>query len=165
MKNKKNLPLKKALFCLLGLVLANTGISQASGKSIFKKYYQSDSLTKNSGGQLFLFDDHTFLNSGIFKDLSHQEVFVWYSTGTWVINGTDIICQSGKTSGSMDELIDEIKQNYKKRKDYRLIESYYEFVNEKYNQYIFKLVNEKAHDTEKNIEYTELKDKQTTSTN
>jgi hypothetical protein len=150
------------IFCQL---LVNTGISQTSGRSVLKKYCQSDSLSANSGGQLFLYEDGTFLNSGIFKDLAHQEVFVWYATGTWVIRGAELFCQSEKNPVSGSELIEEIKQNYKKRKDYRLIDSYYEFVREKYNQYTFKLSEEKAIDVEKNIEYTELKHKQITSTN
>ena len=142
---------------ITGFLLAVNAISaQNFGKTVLKKFEQIDSSGTQNGCQLILFSDQSFVNTGIFKDLANQEVFLWYAFGKWVDTNGTISCSSDKTSFKNEDLIAEIKLSYKKRKDYRLIDTYYEFVNEKYKAYTFRIQQLQLLDTEKGISYKEV---------
>jgi hypothetical protein len=147
--------LKLYLIGISVVFVSAIGFSQDFGKEVYKKFGQTDSASLNSGAVLVLYKDNTFLNYGIFKDLVHQEVYVWYTYGNWKQESGGIVCQS--VLGKHDQnVVEAIKTAYRKRLDYRLIDTYYEFVNEKYSYYSFVLKEENVIDTNKNIEYRDI---------
>jgi len=152
------IPFKKiAIAFLLVILIKGNFYGQGIDKEVYKKYRQSDSTAINNAGILVFYTDNTFMNYGILKDLQNQEVYVWYTFGKWTLKNSEIICKTYFEAFNQKRVIDEIKASYRSRLDYRLIDTYYEFVNERYMDYSFMMIKDKVFDSAKKIEYTELK--------
>jgi hypothetical protein len=144
----------KIIITLLCMICANAFcISKDFGKTIYKKYIQSDSTEINNGAILILYTDSTFINYGILRDSKNQEAYIWYTVGKWKAKDQVIMCNSVPSLFHQHEVITEIKASYKTRIDHRLVQNYYEFVNEIYSYFPFTLNDNKAIDKIKHIEY------------
>lgn len=154
----KFVPFKKiAAAFLLVILMKGNCYGQVIDKEVYKKYRQYDSTAVNNAGILVFYTDNTFINYGILKDLQNQEAYVWYTYGKWTMKNGEIICKTYFEAFNQKKMIDEIKASYRTRLDYRLIDSYYEFEYERYLDYSFIIMKDKAFDASKKIEYTELK--------
>jgi hypothetical protein len=140
---------------LIGMLLSVTSVkcwSQNFEGMVRDKYVQSTPSLVNNGATLIFYADSSYLNFGILKDTESLEMYIWYSYGTWKVNDNTIACTVAKTFDAK-KIVNEIKFHYRLRPDYRLVDNYYEFASENYNNHIFVIKEHTATDTVKNIEY------------
>jgi hypothetical protein len=139
----------------LGILLSVSSlkcIGQNFEVGVRNKYVQSTPSLVNNGATLLFYADSTYLNFGILKDTESLEMYVWYSYGKCQVNNDIVTCTSAKTF-DQKKVIAEIKFCYHLRSDYRLIDNYYEFANENYNNRAFPVKENAVTDAAKNIEY------------
>lgn len=146
--------------------LTTLGVYPQSSKYVFKKYIQADSSAIHSAATLILYADSSFINFGILNDKENFDNYIWYTVGTWEINKEEqIICNSHFEKNSREQCIAFIKENYKKHRDHRMIENYYEFVEERFENLAFPALKNKVLDMSKKFVYAETEDaKQETKT-
>lgn len=124
--------------------------------NVYKKYILKDTTLINKDCVLLLYNDQTFLNFGLVNNKAENDAYVWYAAGKWNKSDSTIVFNPSYDKIEIETLKKEIKQYYKKRSDYRLIESYYEFVKEFYKERRFRLNNIELEDPKKLIKYIEL---------
>lgn len=154
MKLKSNINV--TIFLLLLNLTNNVYFAQIDNSKVGEHYFANDSISSNQDVHLLLFKDNSYLNYGIYVNNSESESYVWYSNGTFVKDGDKLILQSVSSTNKREQLIKDIKYSYKKRKDYVLISSEYEFANTKYENYILKTENNHVFDQKKNLDYYKL---------
>jgi hypothetical protein len=139
------------ILCVAGIT--SFCIANDIGKTIHKKYVQCDSTKINNGAVLIFFTDSTFVNYGILKDLKNQEAHIWYTAGKWKTKEQTMLCTA--VPGLFDRAVitNEIKMSYKTRIDHRLVQNYYEFVEESYTPLPFTVNGLNATDPMKQIQY------------
>lgn len=148
---------KNSVLLALCLFFITTARGQAPDKTIYKKYTQKDSASIYRSGQLIFYTDSTFINFGILDNKKALDIYVWYKAGTWSLKGDGLECHAGEKNMKDEDLKKMVKFYYKKHKDRVMIENYYEFVHETYNNETLRVSTEQASDNEKNIAYYEIK--------
>ncbi len=152
---KDNSALIKGIVSVLLLLAIYNSCAQIPQKDILKKYVQIDSSIHRSS-VLILYTDKTFINYGTLNNISNTEYYVWFDYGNWIMANSELICTSKKKLLDQPKVVNEIKMYHTWRNDYRLYDSYYEYVKGTYKCYSFILIKDKAIDLNKKIEYHEL---------
>lgn len=148
--------INKAVY-ILTIILFNLNTTAQINKSdVIKHFILIDSTLHNKDVHLLLFKDNTFLNYGIYDNKQENDTYVWYANGHYLMENGKILLESSKNDKSQEKVIKDIKHAYKWRKDHVLIESYLEFVIEKYKEYSLVIIKNKLYDEKKKYEYIEL---------
>lgn len=141
------------IIALLLLVIAFK--SPAQGR-VFKRFVIKDTTGINKDAVLILYDNQSFINFGIINNKAENDAYVWYAAGKWNMTDSSLSLNPQYDLFDTEFLKKDIKAYYKKRSDYRLIESYYEFVKEFYKERRLQLLNVDLTDRKKLINYTEV---------
>jgi hypothetical protein len=148
---------KKVVAFLMLLFTSGAMFSQDYDKEVHRKFIQLDSNGVNNDALLILYADNTYVNFGIMNDPIDKEMYIWYAYGQWTQKGTEVSCKTYYNAYNQQKTIDGIKFYYRFRPNYRLIDSYFEFVCERYVNNTFLVILDKAIDLSKKIEYTEVR--------
>jgi hypothetical protein len=124
--------------------------------AIFKKYIVRDTSKFEKDAMLILYTNNTYLNFGIYSNQSENDSYIWYSCGTWQNTDNVLALKTKFDIFESDFLKKGIKFYYKRRKDYVLIDTYYEFVKELYKSKDLKIEKDDLIDTQKTISYLEI---------
>lgn len=154
----KNFTVKKTFTTLtFAFLLCFASYSQYNKMDIVKKYHVKDTTLINKDAYLVLYKNNVFVNYGMYNNKKELDWYIWYANGTYQLVNGNVVCQSDPNNSNKDVLIREIKNSYKRRADYILIESDYEFVYEKCNDKTFEMDGDKASDKIKELTYFEVK--------
>lgn len=145
----------KAVYILTIILINLNATAQINKSDVIKHFILIDSTLHNKDVHLLLFRDNTFLNYGIYDNKQENDNYVWYANGHYLMENGKILLESSKNDKKQEQFIKDIKYAYKWRKDHVLIESYLEFVVEKYREYSLVIIKNKLYDEKKRYEYIE----------
>lgn len=147
--------INKAVYILTIILFNLNATGQINKSDVIKHFILLDSTLYNKDVHLLLFKDNTFLNYGIYDNKQENDNYVWYANGHYLMENGKILLESSKNDKKQEQFIKDIKYAYKWRKDHVLIESYLEFVVEKYREYSLVIIKNKLYDEKKRYEYIE----------
>ncbi|WP_317898008.1 hypothetical protein [Aurantibacillus circumpalustris] len=131
--------------------------AQTSESVIFKEFVLKDSSSIYKSAVILVYNDGTFLNYGIVDNKQEQDVYVWYKSGSWKSTDNGIIFSRSTSSKKAEELKQVVKREYRSHPDRVLIQGYYEFVHEKYEEGSLLIRDSEIVDQSKKIDYVEIK--------
>jgi len=150
--------LKKCIVLgLMPLFLCSSVLAQVVDKDVYKTYILKDTLSIYKTGAILLFTDSTFLNVGVVHDKEKLDVYLWYQTGNWKGSAQNIVFVANEKAMREDEMKKLIKQFYRKHRDHHLINTYYEYVHEKYRIGRMTISGETILDNDRQINYITIK--------
>ncbi len=121
--------------------------------SVTEKKYICDSSGKFQSATLILEKDGTYLNYGLCIDKVNDDFYIWYSKGTYAIEGNYILCTFNEQKTNDPKLIQKIKDSFLLRTDHTLIANYFELVKNEYSSYKFIVSDNCVQDEMRGISY------------
>ncbi|MGZ3862936.1 MAG: hypothetical protein ACXVPN_11035 [Bacteroidia bacterium] len=129
--------------------------AQWDKKEILRNYASSDTMQNNKEARLILYKDNSFINYSIYCNPKEREWYIWYTKGKWNGSSERITLNSEDPMPNSEQLILFIKNSFKHRKDYKLI-NHYEFVSIGYTDIVYNLITNKVVDPIRKVEYFEI---------
>ena len=111
--------------------------SQVAGKQIGRKYRTTDAKCVFRDRVMLLYTDNTFINYGIVNDVANLDMYIWYASGSWTLEGNRITCNARIPVLKNEEMVVFIKNEYRNHAEYPLIENYYDFLNVPLRDYVY----------------------------
>lgn len=145
----------KTTILLLMLSVNLIGFAQHTMAQVQKRFVVKDTTKEHKDAILILYADKTYLNFGIYNNTTENDAYIWYNCGNFENTDSTLVLKSKYEVFDQKLLLKDIKAYYKRRKDYVLIDSYYEFVKELHKVKILKPSNEEMIDDKKAIIYKE----------
>ncbi|MGZ3902115.1 MAG: hypothetical protein ACXVC6_00360 [Bacteroidia bacterium] len=145
--------MKKITFGLILLSINLMAQVDAPSLKVSKKYVMEKPAGPQRDLVLLLYNDSTFLSFGIYDNRAAFDTYVWFGSGTFETQNGTLILNSTNQEQRREKIIKEIKELYRTHRDYKLINTYYEFTGEIYMDSKFEIKEESIYDIKRNFVY------------